>query len=183
MQALARNWWAVALRGLAAMLFGLVTLIAPHLTLAVLIALFGAYALIDGVLGIVAAARAAERGARWGALLVEGLWGIGIAVATVLWPGETALILLYLIALWAIVTGATEILAAVRLRREIANEWLLGLAGVASVLFGALLVAFPGAGALAVEWLIGGYALAFGVLLLGLALRLRGQPRGVMRTV
>jgi len=181
MDVLARNWWALALRGLAAMLFGLVTLVAPHLTLAVLIALFGAYALLDGVFGIVAAVRAAERHARWGALLGEGLWGI--AIATVLWPGETAVLLLYLIALWAIVTGIAEILAAIRLRREIANEWLLGLAGVASVVFGVLLVAVPGAGALTVEGLIGGYALAFGVLLLGLALRVRGRQRGVMRTI
>lgn len=181
MDVLARNWWALALRGLAAMLFGLVTLVAPHLTLAVLIALFGAYALLDGVFGIVVAVRAAERQARWGALLGEGLWGI--AIATVLWPGETAVLLVYLIALWAIVTGIAEILAAIRLRREIANEWLLGLAGVASVVFGVLLVAVPGAGALTVEGLIGGYALAFGVLLLGLALHVRGRQRGVMRTI
>ncbi len=172
---LARNWWAVAIRGLVAVLFGILALVVPHLTLAVLILLFGAYALADGIFGIVAAVRAAERGARWGTLLVEGLWGVAIAAVAFIWPGETALVLLYLIAFWAIFTGVFEILAAVRLRREIVNEWLLGLAGLASVVFGVLLVVFPGAGALTVIWLIGAYALVFGVLLLGLAFRLRNS--------
>jgi uncharacterized membrane protein HdeD (DUF308 family) len=174
MTILARNWWALALRGLAAVVFGLLAFVVPHLTLAVLIALFGAYALVDGIFGVVAAVRAAERGARWGALLVEGLWGLAIAVVVFVWPRETALLLLYFIAAWAIITGILEVLAALRLRRELTGEWLLGLAGAASVVFGLLLVAFPGAGALAVIWLIGGYALAFGILLLGLAWRLPG---------
>jgi len=175
MVTLARNWWAVAIRGLVAVLFGILALVVPHLTLAVLILLFGAYALADGIFGIVAAVRAAERGARWGTLLVEGLWGVAIVAVAFIWPGETALVLLYLIAFWAIFTGVFEILAAVRLRREIVNEWLLGLAGLASVVFGVLLVVFPGAGALTVIWLIGAYALVFGVLLLGLAFRLRNS--------
>jgi uncharacterized membrane protein HdeD (DUF308 family) len=174
MTILARNWWALALRGLAAVVFGLLAFVVPHLTLAVLIALFGAYALVDGIFGVVAAVRAAERGARWGAVLVEGLWGLAIAVVVFVWPRETALLLLYFMAAWAIITGILEVLAALRLRRELTGEWLLGLAGAASVVFGLLLVAFPGAGALAVIWLIGGYALAFGILLLGLAWRLRG---------
>jgi uncharacterized membrane protein HdeD (DUF308 family) len=175
MVTLARNWWAVAIRGLVAVLFGILALVVPHLTLAVLILLFGAYALADGIFGIVAAVRAAERSARWGTLLIEGLWGVAIAAVAFIWPGETALVLLYLIAFWAIFTGVFEILAAVRLRREIVNEWLLGLAGLASVVFGVLLVVFPGAGALTVIWLIGAYALVFGVLLLGLAFRLRNS--------
>ncbi len=175
MVTLAHNWWAVAIRGLVAVLFGILALVVPHLTLAVLILLFGAYALADGIFGIVAAVRAAERSARWGTLLIEGLWGVAIAAVAFIWPGETALVLLYLIAFWAIFTGVFEILAAVRLRREIVNEWLLGLAGLASVVFGVLLVVFPGAGALTVIWLIGAYALVFGVLLLGLAFRLRNS--------
>jgi uncharacterized membrane protein HdeD (DUF308 family) len=173
MHVLARNWWAVALRGLAAIIFGLVALAVPHLALAALVLLFGAYVLVDGVLAVVSAVRAAERHGRWGTLLVEGIAGIAAGVLTFVWPGLTALVLLYLIAFWAIVTGIVEVVAAIRLRREITNEWLLGLAGVASVLFGVVLVVFPGAGALTVVWLIGIYALVFGFLLLGLAWRLR----------
>jgi uncharacterized membrane protein HdeD (DUF308 family) len=106
-------------------------------------------------------------------LLLEGIAGIGAGVLTFVWPGLTALVLLYLIAFWAIVTGIFEVVAAIRLCRAITIEWLLGIAGVASVVFGVLLVAFPGAGALTVVWLIGIYALVFGLLLLGLAWRLR----------
>ena len=174
---LARNWWALALRGLAAILFGIAALVVPHIALVVLIALFGAYALVDGIFAIVGAVRAAERHMRWWPLLVEGLAGIVIGVLTFVWPGLTALVLLYFIASWAIVTGVFEILAAVRLRREITGEWLLGLTGVLSVVFGLLLIIFPGAGALTVVWLIGVYALVFGVVLVGLALRLRGRSQ------
>jgi uncharacterized membrane protein HdeD (DUF308 family) len=171
---LARNWWALALRGLAAILFGIAALVVPHIALVVLIALFGAYALVDGIFAIVSAVRAAQRHVRWWPLLVEGLAGIVIGVLTFVWPGLTALVLLYFIASWAIVTGVFEVLAAIRLRREIRGEWLLGLTGVLSVVFGLLLIIFPGAGALTVVWLIGIYALVFGFLLLGLAWRLRG---------
>ena len=119
---LARNWWALALRGLAAILFGIAALVVPHIALVVLIALFGAYALVDGVFAIVSAVRAAERHMRWWPLLVEGLAGIVVGVLTFVWPGLTALVLLYFIASWAIVTGVFEILAAVRLRREITGD-------------------------------------------------------------
>ena len=176
------NWWALALRGLAAILFGIAALVVPHIALVVLIALFGAYALVDGVFAIVSAVRAAERHMRWWPLLLEGLAGIVVWVLTFVWPVVTALLLLYFIASWAIVTGVFEILAAVRLRREITGEWLLGLTGVLSVVFGLLLIIFPGAGALTVVWLIGIYALVFGVLLVGLALRLRGRSPEGMRS-
>src|ERR671932_483592 len=116
---LARNWWVLALRGLAAILFGIAALVVPHIALVVLIALFGAYALVDGIFAIVSAVRAAERHMRWWPLLVEGVAGIVIGVLTFVWPGLTTLVLLYFIASWAIVTGVFEILAAVRLRREI----------------------------------------------------------------
>jgi uncharacterized membrane protein HdeD (DUF308 family) len=169
MAILARNWWALALRGLAAILFGIAALVVPHIALVVLIALFGAYALVDGIFAIVSAVRAAERHMRWWPLLVEGLAGIVIGVLTFVWPGLTALVLLYFIASWAIVTGVFEILAAVRLRREITGEWLLGLTGVLS-------------GALTVVWLIGIYALVFGVVLVGLALRLRGRSQEGIRS-
>lgn len=175
MHVLARNWWALALRGLFGVLFGLLTLAWPGLTLAALVLLFGAYALVDGVFAIIAAVRAAEAHTRWLWLAIEGLAGVVAGLIAFVRPGLTALVLLYLIAWWAIFTGIFEIGAAIRLRKEIAGEWLLALSGVASVVFGILLLLFPGAGALAVVWLIGVYALVFGILLLVLAFRLRGH--------
>jgi uncharacterized membrane protein HdeD (DUF308 family) len=172
-ESLSRNWWAVMLRGLAGILFGLITFFAPAVSLAALVLLFGAYAFADGVLSIVAAVR--RRGAdRWGLLLLEGIVGIAAGVLTLLWPGITALALLYVIAAWALVTGAFEIAAAIRLRRVITGEWLLALSGIFSIALGVLLVLFPGAGALAVVIWIGAYAFVFGVLLFALGLRLRG---------
>jgi uncharacterized membrane protein HdeD (DUF308 family) len=173
MVVLARNWWAVALRGVAAVLFGVAALIWPGLTLGILVLLFGAYVLVDGIFALILAIQRATHHTRWWPLLLEGLAGIVVGLLTFFWPGITALVLLVLIASWAIVTGFLELIAAMELRREIANEWLLGLSGLASVLFGVLLILMPGAGALALVWLIGVYALVFGILLLGLAYRLR----------
>ena len=170
---LARNWWLLALRGVLAILFGLAAFAWPGATVAALVLLFGAYALVDGIFALVAAVLRATRHERWGMLLLEGLAGIAIGVLTFIWPGMTALVLLYLIAAWAVVTGILEIAAAIRLRQEIDNEWLLALAGAASVIFGLLLFFRPGAGALAVIWLIAAYAIVFGVLLIALAWRLR----------
>ena len=171
---LARNWWALALRGVVAILFGLAALVWPGLTLTALVLLFGADALVDGVFAVVAAIARAGRERHWWALLLEGLLGIAAGVVTLAWPGITGLVLLLFIAAWAIITGVVEIVAAIRLRREIEGEFLLGLGGALSVLFGLLLIVRPGAGALAVAWLIGIYAILFGALLLALAVRLRG---------
>lgn len=171
---LARNWWALALRGVVAVLFGLAALIWPGLTLTALVLLFGAYSLVDGIFAVVSAFARAGRERGWWAFLVEGLLGIAAGIVTLLWPGITGLVLLLFIAAWAIVTGVVEIVAAIRLRREIEGEFLLGLSGVLSVIFGLILIARPGAGAVAVAWLIGAYALLFGALLLALAFRLRG---------
>ena len=178
---LARSWQSLALRGLAAVLFGLLTLVWPDVTLLVLVTLFGAYALVDGVAALVAAFRGPpEARAHRGTLVLEGLLSVAAGIVAFVWPDITALALLYLIAAWAVVTGILEIVAAVALRRELENEWFLGLMGAASVLFGVLLFARPGAGALTVTWLIGAYAVAFGALLLALAWRLRRetQPGG-----
>jgi uncharacterized membrane protein HdeD (DUF308 family) len=172
---LTRNWFLFVLRGAVAVLFGLGAWAWPDLTLAVLIALFGAYALVDGVFAV--AAGLAHRGEdrRWWAELLVGVAGIAVGVLTFAWPGATALTLLYLIASWALVSGVMEIAAAIELRRAIDNEWLLGLGGAASVLFGLLLFVNPGSGALSVIWLIGAYAVLFGALLIALGLRLRAM--------
>ena len=174
---LARNWWVLVLRGVAAVLFGLAAFVWPAITLTALVLLFGAYAFVDGIFAVVAAVSGPVRQARWWVLLLEGIAGILAGVLTFIWPGITALVLLYLIAAWALITGILEIVAAVRLRQEIEGEWLLALSGIVSVLFGLYIAALPGAGALAVVWIIGAYALVFGVLLLALGLRLRSLPQ------
>jgi uncharacterized membrane protein HdeD (DUF308 family) len=180
-ETLIRNWWAVGLRGLFALLFGGIVFFWPGISLLALVFLFGFYVLADGLFAIVSAIRAADRHKRWWPLLLEGIAGIAAGIMAFLWPGITALVLLYLIAAWAIITGLFEIVAAVQLRKEIQGEWLLALGGIASVVFGVLLVVFPGAGALAVVWLIGAYSTLFGILLMILAVRLyqrRGRQSG-----
>ncbi len=174
---LSRNWWALALRGLAAILFGILAFAWPGITLFVLILFFGAYMLVDGIFAIVAAVRAAGDEARWWLMLLEGILGVVVGLVAFFWLGLTALALLYLIAAWAIVTGIMEIAAAIRLRREVVGEWALILGGALSVLFGVLLVVIPArAGLLSLTWLIGAYAVVFGVLLVVLAFRLRNAP-------
>jgi uncharacterized membrane protein HdeD (DUF308 family) len=173
LQALAQNWWAIVLRGVCAVLFGLAAFIWPGLTLTILVLLYGAYALVDGVLAVIWSLAGRHPGAfPWGVLLA-GVAGIFFGVITFLWPGLTALALLYLIAAWAIVRGVFEIVAAVHLRREIEGEWMLALSGVLSVLLGVVLILAPGAGALAVIWWIGAAAIVFGVLTILLGLRLK----------
>lgn len=175
---LARNWWVFLLRGVAAVIFGILAIVWPLLTLQVLILPFGAYALVDGVFTVMAGIAAHEHNQRWWVLLLHGMAGIIVGVITFFWPGLTALVLLYFIAAWAIITGVTEIVAAIQLRRIIENEWLMILTGIASLIFGLILFIFPGAGALSLVWLIGVYSIIFGLLLIFLSLRLRGlhQP-------
>ncbi len=171
---LQRNWWLLLLRGVAAILFGVLAWVLPGASLAALVLVFGAYALVDGVLGVWVALQSRKENDHWWLLLLVGLLGIGAGVLTFAVPGLTALVLLFYIAVWAIATGVLEIATAIRLRKEIQGEWLLILGGLLSVVFGVLLVAQPGAGALALLWLIGIYAIFFGVLLVLLAFKVRG---------
>jgi len=170
--ALAKNWWMLLLRGIAAIIFGGLALAWPGMTLLTLILFYGAFVLVDGVLAIVAAITGGTLTPRWW-LAIVGLLGIAAGLLTFLLPGVTALVLLYLIAGWAIATGVFQIVGAIRLRKEIDNEWFLILCGVISVLFGVATFMAPGAGALALIWVIGIYAIIIGVLLVGLSFRLK----------
>ncbi len=171
---LARNWWMIAIRGLVAVIFGLAAIAWPDMTLVVLVMLFGAYALVDGLFAMIAAIRDRTEHRQWWLVLVEGVVGIMAGVLAFIWPGITALALLYLIAGWAIMTGLFEIAAAILLRKELEGEWLLILSGILSLLFGVVLALQPGAGALGIVWLIGVFAILFGTLMIVLAFRLRG---------
>ena len=170
---LVRNWWVMVLRGVAGVIFGLITFVAPGISLAALVLVFGAFAFADGILALVSAVRRRGVSDRWWVLLLQGLAGVAAGVVTVVWPDLTTLALLYLIAAWALVIGALEIAAAIRLRKVITGEWLLALGGVAAIGFGVLLMLLPEAGALAVVLWIGAYAFVSGVLLLALGFRLR----------
>ncbi|MES1257604.1 MAG: DUF308 domain-containing protein [Acidobacteriota bacterium] len=170
---LARNWWALVLRGVIGMLLGAMTFAWPGITLSGLVLLVGAYALIDGAMSIVSAVRAAEAHERWGASIIEGLFGIVAAFVIVAWPAITTLVLVYVIAGWALATGVSEIVAAVRLRKHISGEWLLALSGAASIGFGLLIALAPLTGALVIALWFGAYIFVSGLILLMLGLRLR----------
>ena len=174
--ALGRAWWLVLLRGIAAILFGLLAWAWPGATLITLALFWGAYVLVDGIAALWSWWHARARGnAMWQVILI-GVLGIAAGIFTFLSPGITALALLLLIAVWAVANGVFQIAAAIRLRKEIDNEWLLILSGVLSVAFGVLMILFPGAGAMAVLWLIGAFAVAYGVLLVLFAFKLRRLP-------
>jgi uncharacterized membrane protein HdeD (DUF308 family) len=172
----ARHWWMLTLRGVLAIFFGIIALLWPGITLLVLAIVFGAYAFVDGVFAAAAAVRA--RGRDRLTLIVGAIAGILIGVVTFLWPGATLLALTVLIGAWALVTGVFQILAAIRLRRELRREWVPLLTGLLSVLFGLLVLFWPVSGAVAVAWIIGIYAILFGVLLVSAGLRIRryGRP-------
>jgi uncharacterized membrane protein HdeD (DUF308 family) len=172
---LSRNWWVLALRGVLGILFGIGAFVWPGIALAALVLVFGAYAFVDGIFAVVAGIGMRRQIDRWWLIVLEGAAGIILGVLTFLSPGITALILLSFIALWAILTGVFEIATALQLRKLIENEWLLILSGVVSIIFGILLIVFPGSGMLSLVWLIGAYALFFGILTLVLSFRLRGM--------
>jgi uncharacterized membrane protein HdeD (DUF308 family) len=175
---LAPSWWALALRGLVAVLFGLAALFWPGLVLAGLIILFGAYVLVDGILALIAAFRSSGHGMRRPLLLIEGVIGILFGIVALFWPGLTALTLVYIVAFWAIFSGIARIVMAIMLRRETENEWSIAFSGVLSVILGIVLILLPGAGLLAYTWLIGLLALALGIALIVYAFRVRGQRVG-----
>jgi len=172
-----QNWWAIALRGLVAALFGIATFIWPGITLWVLAPLFGAYAMINGILAVIEAFSRDVSRERWWALLFEGAVSIVVGVMTFAWPGLTAMGLLFLIAFWAIMTGVFEIITAIRLRHEISGEWMLALIAILSMAFGLLLLAFPVTGALSVILLIRAFVFAIGALMIALAFKLRSLRR------
>lgn len=168
---LAQNWWTLALRGLAAVIFGILAYVWPDITFTVLVLFFGAYALWDGMFALIGAFRTS--GDRRWMLILGGLVGIAAGIVTFVWPGAATLAILTIIAAWAIVTGIFEIIAAIRLREEIEGEWLMLFSGLLSVLFGIALVIWPVAGLVAVTWMIGAYAILFGIVLIVLGFRLR----------
>jgi len=173
------NWWSVLIRGLLAIIVGIVALAMPGITVVALVFVFAAYAFVDGVLSLIGAVRAVSSHERWGSLLIEGIAGIAAGGVTILWPAITALALVYVIAAWAIVTGIFEIAAAMKLRRHISGEWLLALSGILSVIFGVLIMVAPIAGALVIAIWFGAYELVFGALLAALAFRLRAWGKAV----
>jgi uncharacterized membrane protein HdeD (DUF308 family) len=170
---LARHWWSLVIRGLVAILFGLVTFAWPGITLGALVLLFGAYALVDGIVNLVAMFRSSRAREHWWAFLLEGIAGILAGLVTFLWPVITTLALVYIIAGWAFVTGIFEIIAAIRLRKHIAGEVLLVLSGILSIVLGFLFAIAPLAGALVIALWVGIYAMIFGALLVALGFRLR----------
>jgi uncharacterized membrane protein HdeD (DUF308 family) len=173
LQTLGRNWWLVLLRGIAAIVFGLLAWAWPGVTLVTLVLFWGAYALVDGVAALIGGWKTKDHGKPMWTVVLIGILGILAGIFTFLQPGITAIALLLLIAVWAIINGVFEIAAAIRLRKEIQNEWLLILSGALSVAFGVLMIVNPGAGAIAVLWLIGVFAVAYGALLVFLSFKLK----------
>lgn len=172
----ARSWWLFVLRGVIAILFGIAAFAWPALTLSVLVLLYGVFALADGIVAI-AALFSSQRSEVWWPQLLQGLLSIGAGLVALFWPGITALALLWVIAFWAILTGIMQITSAIRLRKVISNEWLLVLGGVLSVALGIAFILLPGAGLLSAVWVLGVYAILFGILGISFGFRLRSLHR------
>jgi uncharacterized membrane protein HdeD (DUF308 family) len=172
----AQYWWLAVIRGVVGILFGVLAIAWPGLTLAVLILFFGAYMFVDGVFALASAIRFRHEREQWLPLLLEGILGVAVGAVTYFYPGITALAWIYTIALWAFVTGMLGLTAAFRMARHAGSaktEVLLGLSGLVSIVLGVFLVFMPVAGLLAWVWVIGTYAIVFGVLLIGFGIRLR----------
>jgi uncharacterized membrane protein HdeD (DUF308 family) len=175
---LAREWWIVVLHGLLAILFGLAAFFMPGPTLLTLVVLFGIFTIADGVTALIGLFRRQPYSPRW-ALALHGVLSIAAGAIALFWPGITALVLLYVIAAWAFAIGLLRLVSAISLRKVIHNEWFLALSGILSMAFGIIAAVRPLAGALALVWLIGAYALVFGVALVALGIRLHGLRRRV----
>jgi uncharacterized membrane protein HdeD (DUF308 family) len=172
---LSKNWWVVLLRGVLAALFGILVLVSPPLIVfETLVLFFGAYVLVDGVFAIVSCLTHRRQHQRWWVTLLEGIAGIMVGVITFAWPPLAALVLVLFFAAWSIVTGILELIAAVELRKEIKGEWLLALSGILSIVFGVLVYISPLIGMLTITWLIGAYALLFGITMIALSFSIRG---------
>jgi uncharacterized membrane protein HdeD (DUF308 family) len=173
-QALAQGWWAVGLRGLFGIAFGLICLLVPAAAILSLVLLFAAYMLVDGVFAIASAVQRLRHGDHWGLLILEGLVDIAAGVIAFTMPGLTTLIFVFLIAFWAILSGVLMLVSAFTLKLD-HGRWWLALAGICSIIFGIVLLIAPLVGAVVLTWWLGAYALVFGVLLLVLAFKLHGQ--------
>ena len=187
-EVLSRNWGWVVLRGLATLLFGVLAFVAPGLSLFGVMILFALYAVAEGLASVVAAInRALISEERWGSLLVSGVVSLLAGAIALIWPAMTALILVFIIALRAIVTGILDIMTAIRIRHVVTGEWMMALAGVMSILFGVVLIMQPGVGALGLIYVIGGWAVLFGALMVALGVKLRSlrphQPASRYRPV
>jgi uncharacterized membrane protein HdeD (DUF308 family) len=178
------NWWSLVLQGVVSILFGVLVIIWPAISVAVLLALFGIFALLDGIFAISAAVGTAEGRQRWWSLLIVGLIGIAAGIVTFSYPGITALALYFIIAIWAFVIGIFQIIAAITGVGDVSHRWLWAFSGILSVLFAILLFTYPAAGIAVVVWLIGFYALLHGITLIMLGFQLRGfgsQLRGAVQ--
>lgn len=171
---MADNWWVPLLRGIAAVLFGLMALIWPGLTVYALLIVFGAYAIFDGIMSIIIGFQRKTEDDRWWSWALDGFLSIVIGLMALFWPEATALAFVIWMAAWAVVAGIFRIVAAIRLRAEIEGEWALGLSGLLMVIWGVLMAMIPAAGLLSIAWLIGLFALLIGVVMIVLAFRLRG---------
>jgi len=171
MQEISRSWWLLLVRGIAAVLFGVLALIWPGITLLVLVIFFGAYAIVSGVFALFAGFRHGAQSRAW--LIFSGIIGILAGIVAFVWPGITSLALLYLVAFWAIFTGVSEVVAGIQLRKVIDNEWMLIVGGILSVIFGILLLVWPGAGMLSLVWLIAVFAILYGIAMIVLSLRVK----------
>jgi uncharacterized membrane protein HdeD (DUF308 family) len=169
-----RNWWAFILRGAIAVIFGILAFFWPGITIAALVFLFGFYVLLDGIFAVYSAIRALGKGQSWFFLVIEGILGIVAGIITIVWPAITALVLVFIIGFWAILTGVMEIMTAIRLRREITNEWALGIAGAISIIFGIIMLIWPGSALLSFAWLIGLFAILFGISFIAIGWRFKG---------
>jgi uncharacterized membrane protein HdeD (DUF308 family) len=183
LSSMTRNWWVLAARGTLAVIFGVAAFAWPNLTFEALVYLFGIYALLDGITVLSFGLVAAGDGARWWPLVLSGIVGIAAGVLTFARPDAVGLALVYVVGAWAIVTGVLQIGAAIQLRDVVSGEWLMGLSGVLSIIFGVLVLAQPAAGALALVYLFGLYVVLIGISQIALGFRLRGIGQDVSRAM